>query len=190
MRILSADYETSGLDQNRHAPVTLGLAVMEEGEVIDSHEWLFSPPMKDGKITREYDICALKINGVTWKQIESGQSIASVMSEVTEFAKDFKVSDATGTAVNAPFDFGWYSTCLFLGGSWNQHLRRFETFKPPLTGPWQCVRLMAVNALNLDRYDLDTVSAHFGMSRDGSAHGATEDAILAGRIYHALTVKS
>lgn len=184
MRYLAADYETSGLDASRHAPVTFGLAVMEDGEALRSQEWTFSPPMKDGKITREYDVCALKISGTTWKQIEAGKPISTVMGEVADFVGDDR--SLMVAAFNAPFDFQWFSTCLFLGGSWNQHLRRFETFKPPLIGAWQCVRLMAVHALDLERYDLDTVSAHFGLSRSGEGHGALEDAILAGQIYARL----
>lgn len=185
MRIIAADFETSGLDFNRHAPVTLGLAVMEGGEVIREIEYTFAPPMKDGKITREYDVCALQISGTSWKKIQGGSPASVIMRAVEQFVGDDAA--ATVVAFNAPFDFQWYSTCLFLGGSWNQHQRRFETFKPPLTGPWQCVRMMAVHALDLERYDLNTVSAYFGMERIGEKHGALEDAILAGKIYAALT---
>lgn len=187
MKFLALDFETSGLDHKRHAPVTLGIALMENGSVLESKEWLFGPPMTNGKIAREYDVCALEINGMSWKRIKGGDPIAVVMAELTQWLLDFEAHALPVVAFNAPFDLGWYSECLFLGGSWNQHLRRFETFKPPLVGPWHCARLMAVDSLNLDTYSLDAVLAHFGLSRSGDAHGALEDAILAGKVYHALT---
>jgi len=192
LRFLTLDFETSGLDHKTHAPVSLGVALMEGSDVVDSKEWLLAPPTdKNGKITREYAVNALEISSYTWPQIKrDGMPIAAVMAELTGFAAAHNAHGLTVVAFNAPFDLGWYSECLFLSGSWNQHLRRFETFVPPLVGPWQCARLLAVTSgLGLERYDLDTVARHFGLSRSTEKHGALEDAILAGRIYSALRLE-
>lgn len=187
---LSLDYETSHLDSNVGAPVSIGVALFDEdGDVVDTFHRIFSPPMKDGKITRCYDIVALQISGITWKQILAGDPIAKVMGELAEWANDHDAKHMPVVAFNAPFDYAWFSACMFLGGSWNQHLRKFEGFKPPLLGTWQCARMLAVDQLELDRYDLNGVAAHFGLSRDGEKHGAAEDAILAGKVYHRLTQK-
>lgn len=187
MRFIALDYETSGLDPKTNAPVSLGVAVFDGGSVIASKEWTIAPPKRDGKVTRVYDVFALKVSGKTLKEIESGDPIAVVMTELAQFVRDFASPGDMVVAFNAPFDYGFYSECLFLGGSWNQHARRFETFKPPLVGPWQCARMLCVEMLNLDGYNLDNCAGHFGLSRSASAHGALEDAILAGHIYCKVT---
>jgi len=186
MRFIAIDFETSGLVPGTHAPVTLGVALMEGETVVDSREWLFAPPMKDGKITRAYDVVALEISGTSWTKIKKeGNKHADVCKELLAWAHKEDFSEAPVVAFNAPFDFAWYSDLLFLGGSWNQAERCFQTFLPPLVGPWQCVRLLACSdpRIKLSRYDLDGVANHFGFSREGNKHGALEDAILAGRIF-------
>lgn len=184
MKFLALDFETSGLDQKRHAPVTLGVAYFDGNQFTYQREWTFKPPVYKDKVSREYDVLALQISGKTWKDINSGQPIAGVMAELKGDAIKHGFTDAMVVAFNAPFDFAWYSECLFLGGSWNQALRKFETFTPPLVGPWQCARLMAVaKNLGLDSYSLDAVAAHFGLSRSGEEHGALEDALLAGKVF-------
>lgn len=186
-RFVALDFETSGLDPKRHAPVSLGVALMEGLDVIDSREWRFAPPTdKNGRITREYDAFALEISGNTIETVKAGKPIATVMSDFSKWAKLHNCQGSTVVAFNAPFDLAFYSECLFLGGSWNQHTRSFESSQPPLHGPWQCVRLMAVNIVRCGRYNLDTVAARFGFSREGTKHGAIEDAILAGKIYASL----
>ena len=181
-RFVALDFETSGLDTKRHAPVTLGVAMFDHGKVVREKEWTFAPPVdKHGKVSREYDLCALEISGVTWKQIKAGQPVADVMQELASFIGGDSALPVV--AFNAPFDFGWYSLCLYLGGSWSFAERRFKTFRPPLVGPWHCAQLMSASTLEIERYNLDTVCAHFGLARTGEHHGALEDAKLAGEVY-------
>lgn len=187
MKFVAIDYESSGLDPKRHAPVTLGVALMDGFDVLASQEWRFSPPTnKDGKVTREYDAFALEISGSSLEQLREGQTVAVVMRELEEWAVRHDCASSLVVAFNAPFDFSFYSECLFLGGSWNQRTRSFQTFKPPLTGPWQCARMMAARQLSLEKYSLDAVAAHFGLERSGETHGALEDAILAGKVFTLL----
>jgi DNA polymerase III epsilon subunit-like protein len=183
VRFIALDFETSGLDAKTNAPVSLGVAVFDGGSVTASREWTIAPPKRDGKVTRVYDVFALKVSGKTLKEIEAGTPIATMMTELAEFVRANAYPHDTVVAFNAPFDLGFYSECLFLGGSWNQHARRFETFKPPLVGPWQCARMLCVEYLKLDQYNLDSCAAHFGLSRKSENHGALEDAVLAGLIF-------
>lgn len=188
MRFVALDFETSGLDPKTHAPVTLGVAVMDGDEVVEGREWLIAPPTdKNGKITREYNLVAMEINGVSWPKLKrEGLPVCKVMQQLREFVAAHDAHKLTVVAFNAPFDLAWYSECLFLGGSWNQTLRRFETFLPPLVGPWQCARLVACAQIDLDAYNLDAVAGHFRLARTGEKHGALEDAVLAGRVYARL----
>ncbi len=183
MRFIALDFETSGLDAKVNAPVSLGVAVFDGGSITASKEWTFAPQKKDGKVTRIYDVFALKVSGKTLKEIENGDPIAVVMTQLEQFVRDHADPSDLVVAFNSPFDLSFYSECLYLGGSWNQHKRKFETFSPPLVGPWQCARMLCVQHLNLDQYNLDSCAAHFGLSRESTAHGALEDAILAGQIY-------
>lgn len=187
MRFWALDFETSGTDANRHAPVQLGLALMHGETVIDSTQWLIGPPKhwKTGKITREYDVCALQVSGIGWKQIQEAPSAKQVVDDVARFVARHRF--ATVVAFNAPFDLAFWSQLLFEAGGWGQEKGQWLTANSPLLGPWQCARLLARDRLVLARYDLDTVASHFGMSRETDRHGALEDAILAGRIFARLT---
>ena len=186
MKIIAIDFETSGLRPGEHAPVTIGLALMDGGNVIDSEEWLLGTPTdKNGRINRAYDVVALEISGTKWTSIKrDGLPHVQVCKEMLAFTREHDALYTPVVAFNAPFDFAWYSDLLYLGGSWNQHERRFETFLPPLAGPWHCARLMAVHALpGLCDYKLDTVADACGLARSGASHCALEDAILAGKVF-------
>lgn len=186
-RYLGLDFETSGLDSKRHAPVSLGLAVFESGEVIDRSEWLIGPPTdKKGSISREYDVAALQMSRYTWPRIQKAPTPAQICSELAAFVKAHDGTYLPVVAFNAPFDLGFYSELLYLSGGWNQIERRFEGFPPPLVGGWYCARLLASRTISCERFNLDTVAAHFGLSRTSETHGAVEDAVLAGQIWWRL----
>lgn len=189
MKYIALDFETSGLKPGEHAPVSLGVALMEGVDVIDSREWLLATPTdKNGRVNRAYDVVALEISGASWTKIKrEGVPHAKVCKDLLDFSCEHGAIHLPVVAFNAPFDFAWYSDLLFLGGSWNQHARKFETFLPPFAGPWQCARLLAVHAApGLDAYNLDTVAAHYGLSRSTEKHGALEDAILAGKVFASI----
>jgi len=190
MRIIAADFETSGLDPKRNFPVSIGIALMDGGDVVDAYSSIISPPRgKDGKVTREYNVEALMISGITWKQIQEGSPAASVLADLRRFADTHGCHGAPVVAFNAPFDLAFYSELLFASGAWDQHLRRFVGAVPPLYGPWHCARMIAANQVTLENYRLDTVAEHFGFSRTTDTHGALDDAILAGKVFHRLTEK-
>lgn len=186
MRFIALDTETGGLDPQRNFPISLGVALFDGGELEDSQQWIISPPVRNGKITREYDINALAVSGIKWTDILRGDPANQVCGELTEWATERGARDLPVMAFNAPFDLSFYSELCFAAGSWNQATRSFESFTPPLYGPWQCVRMLAMERVKLASYSLDSVSAHFGLGREGEAHGALEDAILAGKVYEAL----
>jgi DNA polymerase-3 subunit alpha (Gram-positive type) len=185
-RFVALDFETSGLDPKVNAPVSIGVALMDGGEVIDSLELFIAPPTRDGRITRVYDVCALEVSGTSWKQIKTAPTALSVCKDLRKWAEKHDARHLQVVAFNAPFDLAFYSELLFMAGNWNQHLRQFEAFIAPFLGPWQCARMLAMDALRLDKYSLDSVSEHYGFSRTGETHGSLEDAILAGKVYAQL----
>ena len=189
--IITLDFETSGTDHNRHAPVTLGVAIIDEAGVkVAQDEWLFAPPYhyKTGKVTREYDINAMLIHEVPWPRIvKHGTPCADVLRELGDMAESHHAGNALVLAYNAPFDFGWYSTCLFLAGGYDRQSQSFKPAPPPIVGPWQCVMLLAKREYpHLPDHKLDTVAKHLGLARTTDAHGALEDALLCYEIYKAI----
>jgi DNA polymerase III epsilon subunit-like protein len=184
-RFVAIDFETSGLDVKRHAPVSLGLALFDGGKVTLEKEWIISPPKnKEGKVTREYDVVALSVSGLSWKQIKEGHSCKEVVNELHQIAKAELLTFLPVVAFNASFDLAWYSEMLFLAGEWSPQAKRFVPPSPPLVGPWNCARMLSQGkGLEVTKFSLDAVADHFGLKRKGSDHGALEDSILAGEVF-------
>lgn len=190
MRVLACDFETSGTDPNRHAPVSVGYAVMEGQVEIASGEWTIGPThhWKTGQIEREYDVRALEVSGASWPKIKASPQPKVVVAHMAEFAKKHGCADLPVVAFNAPFDLAFYSTLLWLASDWHPTDRGVKVQPaPPFYGPWFCALMLARRELSLAKYDLDTVAAHFGLSRSSDRHSALEDAILAGRAFDRLT---
>jgi len=189
-RFIVLDFETGGLDPNRNAPISLGVALFENGDVTVSQEWLIGPTLhwKTGKIERAYEVNALEVSGISWTRIKAAPKPNVVVSEIMEWALKSQSTDLPVIAYNAPFDFAFYSSLLFLASDWHPTIKGVKVQPPPpFVGPWQCARLLAQSKLTLDDYRLDTVAGHFGLSRSGESHNALEDAILAGQVYAKLT---
>lgn len=189
MRILALDFETGGLDPNRHGAVSLGLAVMEDGALIDSREWLIAPPRKkNGALALEYDMGAMMIHKVSWKRLsDEGRAEIEVLTSLRDFAHLHGLTGGMIVSHNAVFDASFLSQMVFRCGAWSYGT--FTAYPEPLQGPWACTRRMARD-LGLPDSKLDTVAAHFGLARrDSTTHGAQEDAILAGSIYFAMTAQ-
>lgn len=186
MRILALDFETSGTDPRRHAPIQLGLAVMEGGEVIESRQWLVKPiTNKAGKIVREYDLVAMSISGITFEQLMAeGMNELEIWNQATHFCRKMGASAAHLVSHNAAFDAAFLSDMQYRQGSW-----KYGTFEqaPVLNwGPWWCTSRMAQEHLSVANYKLDTCAAHFGLARSSDKHDAEEDAILCGRLFYAI----
>ncbi len=189
-RILALDFETGGIDAQRHAPVTLAVAVMEGEVVLAEKEWLFGrldniePKFK----RRAYEFAALEICQISMKRIMAeGLPEAKVLQEFRAFVKEHDCSFVTVVSHNACFDQAFFSDWLFRCGAFDRSVDAYVPQRSPLGGPWACTMRLAQQSLSLPDYKLDTVANAFGLSRTSTTHGATEDCILAGKIYHELT---
>jgi DNA polymerase-3 subunit epsilon len=192
LRILAIDFETSGLQAGTHQVIQIGCAVMEGAEVVASKEWLVGPKKhyKTGQAERAYDVRALEVSGISWKAIKEAPAPAEIVRDLHCFAKDHECKWLPIVAFNASFDFSFYSDLLYMAGDFDRGQNAFFAAWPPFLGAWKCAMLEAKDAVRgLPNYKLDTVSEHFGLGRTTDLHGALEDAILAGRIYHELTLK-
>ena len=188
MKHIGLDFEAGGTVPGQHAPVTLGVSLWEDAQLIRTQEWLFAPPTDwKGNITRSYEVAALEVSGIPWPRIKrDGFKHAQVLRELAEFADGWR--NAEVLAYRAAFDLGFYQDVLFLAGEYNRHTKSFDHFTSPLLGPWRCVYMESVAALNmLPDYKLDTVARHLGLGEQGEKHSAVDDSILAARIHFAIT---
>lgn len=187
MKIVAVDFETSGLDVNRNAPVSIGMAIMDGDEVLAEFESLF------GRMTKKaYEIEAMEIHGISWKQIKEGPEVNQVFIEVQKWIKDNDAEYIPVVSHNAKFDCQFWDHLAMMCGSFQGKYPngRFVRERENLKGPWYCTMRMC-DRLRFDESviidsKLDTVAAHFGLSRVSDKHGALEDAILCGRIFHRL----
>lgn len=189
MRILALDCETGGLTPGINQIVTIGVAVMESGEVLSRQEWIVGPKRhwKSGKIERVYDVSAMEVHGASWSRIKSAPPADQVVREMHQWSKENQAKELPIVAFNAQFDFGFYSDLLFMAGQFDRGRDAFFPAWPPFIGGWHCAMLLAKDVFpGLPGYRLDNVAEHFGLSRSGEFHGALEDAILAGKVWHRL----
>lgn len=178
MKILALDTETSGLDPQRHAIVSLGLAVMEHGEVLESIEFRLGEDPK-----AEYDIKALQISGITWKGIKEAKTPQIIFREACAWLDNQEARVLPVVSHNAAFDAAFISQWTFKCGMWSSG--RFIAAPEIVRGPWWCTRRL-MSPLGLDNAKLDTIAGHFGLARSTDLHGALEDAVLAGQVFDRL----
>lgn len=168
MTFLSLDFETSGLSANQCAPMSLGIVGWRDGQIANRREYKFRvyPEMA-------YYPRALEVNGLCLDDLKEGWGDAEVVADVAEVFADW--ADAPIVSHNATFDSAF----------WSQVMYRSKVKPDPLRGEWACTRRMA-SVLGLPNVKLDTCLAHFGMKREGTVHGALEDAELCGKLYMRL----
>lgn len=180
------DFETSGLDPKRHAPVSIGVAVVRDGELgKDPFYSLIGPPThyKTQKIEREYNVCALEVSGITWKAIKAAPKPAAVLAEIRTWVKFNDAEHLPVVAYNSPFDLAFWSELLFLSGGYNRTTQAFDVPVSPLLGPWYCAMQLAKASVRCENYKLTTVAAHLGLDPQKEPHNALDDAILAGKVF-------
>lgn len=191
MRFLALDYEAGSI--HNPGPVTLGLAIFQDGEVESSHEWLFKPIRKwNGELMFEYTDEAAKIHGQTVPMMDdNGLDVQQIYSEVLDFLG--KPWSSPIVSHNAPYDGSVWSNMMFALSSYDRVKRLSIPKQEILTGPWICTKRIAQSFLQVPQHvqnlKLDTLCKYYGIGEQGDVHGAEADAILAGRLYLAMKGK-
>lgn len=195
MKVLALDFEGSHLSTERGCPIQLGIAVMDDGQVIASDEFLLQVPKhyQTGRATREVDAYALQVSGLTIERIEAeGLEPVAACQRLDAFIAANQARSLRVLCFNVSYDLACYRNMLLFASDWHPVIRgKRAPFREILGANWTCVMATARHlAKDLDDYKLDTVAAHCGLAREGQFHGALEDAILAGKIYHRLAEKA
>lgn len=190
MKLLALDFESGGIMLHERGPVTLGLAIMEDGEVIQSKEWLFAP-IKDwqGKLKYTYTENARQIHGYTLEAMTlDGLSVQTIYREVGEFLGG--VWSHPIVSHNAPFDSDIWSNFMFNLADFDRVRKVSIPVEELLIGPWIDTKRIAQATFEVPKdvkdLKLDTLCQHVGLGGQGEIHGAEKDAILAGKLYFKL----
>ena len=159
MRITSLDFETA--NYSRLSICAAGLAVFEEGELVESPYWLVRPPKGHGSFRDDFTA----IHGLTWSDVEDAPEFCGIAEDLVErlTRADLVV------AHNASFDIG--------------HLREtldyFGMAQPRFDYVCTC-RLARRVWPELENHQLSTLTAHIGHTFNH--HHAQADAEAAGRV--------
>lgn len=192
MKLLALDFEGTHKNPRVGCPIQLGVAVVEDGNVLASAEWLIRPPThyKSGKPTREVDAYALRVSGLTLEKVEEeGLCSVGACEALQTFVSENRATSLTVLAYNFTYDAECYGQMLYDGGAYDRYVGEYQAYPDILGAKWICAYRTAKLLLknDLSRFSLDDVAGHFNLARAGDTHGALEDAILAARVYHNLT---
>ena len=91
MRIVALDFETA--NASMASACSLGIAIYEEGEILDSFEWYFKPHRRYSYFTNTH------IHGITYEDVENEQEFVYYYDQLAEILKDALI-----VAHNAMFD--------------------------------------------------------------------------------------
>ena len=186
-KIIAFDLETSGLSSKYDEVLQIGALVMEDGEQIgEPFQVRIKPDAERMKVslqnvglqTGRIDESSLIQFFKTW---ESGTEYVPALTAFCAWCSAVGAESLPVVAWNASFDYSFYM----------DRLMRFTSVmkRPPLSPVWVCAMTLAKLVEESHRsYSLESVAARFGMVRP-AVHDALQDAILAGQIYHKLTVK-
>ena len=91
MRIVAIDFETA--NSSNCSACALGIAIYEEGEILDNFEWYIKPPHRYNYFTNTH------IHGISKEDVEDENEFVFYYEELTQLFKDSII-----IAHNAMFD--------------------------------------------------------------------------------------
>jgi DNA polymerase-3 subunit epsilon len=161
MKITVIDFETA--NQNRTSACSIGLAVIEAGEITTRVERLIKPPKGFGWFREDF----IGIHGITHKDVRDAPGFDAVFQELRPHFENTLIA-----AHNAVFDMGVLGALLGLHGI-------------PFSCDYFCT-LAASRVVwpELPAHDLGTISRHLGIALDH--HRAGSDANAAARMILAM----
>lgn len=184
MKVLSIDVETSGLIPAYDFITQIGAVVMEDGEVVSEPFYTHVQPDWD-KFKISVRAAEVQIGGLEgfmdWiEKLKQAPPMLEVAKSFSDWAKVVDAKSMPNIAYKADFDWPFIENKIFSYKS---------VFKTPALSPmWICVLNMARTHFggSLPDNRLDTVIAAFGLDTQRSGHDALQDAILCGKVFHAL----
>lgn len=190
MKILALDIETTGLIPDYDYITQFACVIMEDGEVIDAFHTRISPDIERfrisagaltvqvGDFTKETDRVAAWLRGLF-----DAPDAKTASQMIAKWAHGKGTEWLPVVAHNAQFDWS------FIWKRITCH-RTIFSLEPVFGSTWiDTVTLARITDPGKRSYKLDDVSARLGLDSRPAEHDALQDAILAGKVYHALTNK-
>jgi len=163
MNFISIDFETA--NESRVSICAAGLAVFEDGKLVESTSWLVRPPKGHGWFRMDFTEC----HGLTWYDIQNAPEFPVI---APEFLARLTRADIV-IAHNAAFDIGHLRATL------NHFGMKYPEFD------YLCTCHLARRVWpDLPNHRLDTLAAHIG--HKFNHHNAKADAEAAGRVLLAM----
>ncbi|PSH04250.1 MAG: exonuclease [Acidobacteria bacterium] len=156
MRFAAIDFETASGAQT--SACSLGIAVVENGEIVQRKEWLIRPP------SLYFNPFNIQVHGITPQMVEHSPEFDALWPEIER-----EIGDRTLVAHNARFDMGVLRATLVRYDVW-------------------CARMQVLCSCSLSRrcwpelprHSLDALAREFGITF--RHHNAEEDAVAAARV--------
>lgn len=164
MKIACLDFETA--NQSRVSMCSAGVALFDEGQLVESKSWLVKPPKGHGFFKPEW---TNDIHGLNWFSVKDAPEFPEVAPEII----DRLVQADIVIAHNTRFDMDVLA----------QTLRHFQLPRPPFRYLCTC-RLARVVWPDLPNHKLNTLAAHIGHTFEH--HKAESDAVAAGKVMLAM----
>jgi DNA polymerase-3 subunit epsilon len=153
MRFAAIDFETASAE--RVSACSLGIAVVEDGEVVRRKEWLIRPP------SMYFNPFNIQIHGITPEMVADSPEFDALWPEI-----EHEIGDLTLVAHNAGFDMGVLRATLAHYDLWCQRMQ----FLCSCSLSRKCWP-------DLPRHTLDALAREFGIQF--RHHNAEEDAVVA-----------
>ena len=157
MRFAAIDFETAS--GARTSACSLGIAVVEDGEIVRRREWLIRPP------SLYFRPLYTEVHGITPEMVAGSPGFDALWPEIER-----EIGDRTLVAHNAAFDMGVLRATLAHYDVWCQRMQ------------FLCSCALSRKCWpELPRHTLNALAREFGISfRQGSGqHNAEEDAVAA-----------
>lgn len=163
MTITSLDFETA--NQSRVSICAAGLAVFEDGSLVEAPYWLVRPPKGHGWFQEDFT----EIHGLTWFDVQDAPDFSAIAPELLERLTRADIV----IAHNAQFDVGALQATL---DHFGLACREFD---------YLCTYRVAERIWpDLPDHRLDNLAAHIG--HEFHHHNAQADAEAAGRVLQAM----
>ena len=164
MRIVSIDFETA--NRSPISACAIGLAIFENGELIDSPYWLVKPPKGHGFFIPEW---TEEIHGLSWLDVRDAPEFSGIAPEVCRHLANADLVIAHNTA----FDMKVL-----------RHTLAYFSL-PQLSFRYLCTLQLSRQIWPiLPNHKLSTLATHIGCELNH--HHAQSDAVAAGRVLLAM----
>ena len=153
-RFIAIDFETATNDRN--SACALGIAVVENLEIIDHDYFLIRPPKRNFVFT--------DVHGITWNQVKNEATFDKLWPHIRKY---FRKIDFIA-AHNSAFDKSVMESCC-----------NYYGLKPPKK-KYRCTLELSRKKLNLEKNSLDVVCRYYSI--DLNHHNALSDTLACAKL--------